>query len=58
MDRHCCDNCWWNFGGVCASHSTGTYDTYGSECDTLVLLYPYGCSEYRKEPDILKDQDE
>lgn len=51
-----CEGCFWCFGGVCASHSMTEPDTYGKSCDELTELFPFGCNEFRQNPDFLSEQ--
>lgn len=53
-----CNGCFWNFGGVCASHCNEIElnggDTYGMSITDTAKLFPFGCSEYRLEPSFTK----
>lgn len=42
-----CTRCFWNFDGVCASHSPEDPDTYGTPITETVTRYPDGCPEFR-----------
>lgn len=49
-----CDNCYYNFDGVCANHSTEEPDTYGTNISVLQNKFPLGCSCLRVAPTWLR----
>lgn len=49
-----CDNCSYNFDGVCANHSTEDPDTYGTNISELQSKFPLGCSCLRVAPTWLR----
>lgn len=49
-----CDNCYYNFDGVCANHGIDDPDTYGTNISDLLRRFPLGCSCLRIAPTWLR----
>ena len=56
--KDACKSCFWNFDGVCASHSVDDPDTYGTPIEDALIRFPDGCQEFRHIPAFLTEQTE
>lgn len=57
IDNHNdCKHCFWNFDGICASHSPSDPDTYGTSIQALSERFPDGCCEFRPTFDRFYDE--